>query len=216
MSEHLLWDGQQCAAPGLDIALPGTQHGWTWRAGECRVGLRSEPIRLVVIHATDGEGNAAQVHRTLTAKRLSVEFVIERDGRVYQFLDPARYHGAHCGGLNAESIGIEVVCRLDPHANQWGRPESSQIVQVVDPTAKWHRSNRRACLGLLAPQVVALTHLVDCLCSHAAIPATLADQRDYIPPNERGALRGVVGHAQVTTKHGDPPLDALAPFRGTT
>jgi hypothetical protein len=47
------------------------------------------------------------------------------------------------------------------------------------------------------------------------VPAALADERDYVPREERGALRGVVGHCQVTTGHADPPLGALEPFRRT-
>jgi hypothetical protein len=212
---QIVYAGALCEVPGVATWMP-SQHGMTWRAGTSRVRVRTVPESLICLHATDGEGDARQVYRTLSAKSLSVEFVVERGGRVVQFLDPARFQAAHVGGLNARAIGIEIVCRVHADGNPWRRPVSSQIVQVVDAQGNWHRSNRRECLGLLPAQTDALHRLVDWLCSATGITNTLADQRDYVPPAERAALRGVIGHAQVATEHGDPPLDAMALFRSPT
>lgn len=206
----ILFDGP-IDAPGLVTSLP-QEHKRTWREGQSRVAKRTTPPNLVCVHATDAENPAATVFASLSTRKLSVEFVIEQDGKVVQFLDPARFSAAHVGGLNARAIGIECVCRLHPNGNPRNRPESSQIVHVVNPDGTWLKSRRRACLGLFPAQVEALTLLVELLCSRMGIKPLAADPRDYVPPEERAALVGVIGHAQVTLKHGDPPLNALAPF----
>lgn len=209
----MIWDG---ASTDLVACRTWIQHGLTWPVGASRVALRTEAPCLVVLHATDGEGSAKSVHRVLTARGYSVHFVVERDGTIVQFLDPAERVAAHTGGLNAKSVGIEVVCRQSGSAQPVPtrpRPLDEHIYQVTDAAKTWVRSRRGPCWGLYQEQLDALGALVPALCKLMGVPAELADGRDYIPKADRGALRGVVGHVQVTTGHSDPPLAALALFR---
>lgn len=64
--------------------------------------------RMVVLHWTGGRGQREQVHRTLRAKDLSVQFLIESDGTIVQYTD-AQAHCSHARSVNAYSVGIEVV-----------------------------------------------------------------------------------------------------------
>ena len=209
----VIWDGA-----GTDAA--GAVHTWlttglTWPVGTSRVALRTEAPCLVVLHATDGEGNAKAIFRNLTARGYSVHFAVD-DGVVYQYLDPAERVAAHTGGLNARSVGIEVRCRMSgPDQPRPDKPRSldQHVYQVVDASKNWVRSRRGPCWGLYPDDLAALERLVPALCRLMGVPARLADERDYIPRPERAALRGVVGHCQVTTGHSDPPCAALDLFR---
>lgn len=212
----MIWDG---ASTDLVDGKTWLQHGLTWPVGTSRVALRTEAPCLVVVHATDGEGSAQSVHRVLTARGYSVHFALERDGTIFQFLDPAERVAAHTGGMNGRSVGIEVVCRqsgtLQPVPVK-PRPKDEHIYQLVDKAKtppKWISSRRAPCWGFYPEQLAALKKLVAGLCRLMGVPAELADARDYVPLPERAALRGVIGHAQVTTGHSDPPLAALNLFR---
>lgn len=71
---------------------------------------RQGKLDLVVWHHTAGEGNAAQIHRTLVGRGLSVHFTIDRDGTITQMadVDDVTYHA---GGYNSRSVGIEIANR---------------------------------------------------------------------------------------------------------
>jgi len=204
-----------CATEVVDFASTGL----TWPVGICHVSRRADPPTQIVIHVTGGEGSGQQVHRALTRRGYSVPFASDPIGTVWQYLDPAWFVAAHTGGLNARSIGIEVVNigrpaiwrRIPPAEwpNPYHRPLSSGYVHAVDPQGVYQRSSRAPMLGLLPDQLAGLRALVTALCGQMGIPCVRADLRPYIPRGERAGLRGVLGHVQVTTAHGDPSLDAI-------
>lgn len=226
----LVVDGKVIEVEGLDVES-GPALGLTWPVGRARVKERTFLPDLGVVHATGGEGGASRVFATLSnadhGRGYSVHFVIERSGRVVQFLDPARYEAAHVGGLNARSVGIEVANQMFPTGALIGRPKVESIVQVVGPIVGdyphdfttrngvrlyYRRSGRKACMGLLFPQLRALRLLAAALSSSLGIEPRRADLRDYIPIAERANLKGWLGHSNVTLGHGDPSLDSLDLF----
>ena len=73
---------------------------------------REERARWTILHWTGSERSgfqgASQIHRSLDARRLSVEFAITNEGTVWQYMDPAVQRGKHCSRLNKFSVGIEV------------------------------------------------------------------------------------------------------------
>lgn len=88
-----------------------------------RYGMRtkgSRSISQIMIHHTGGDGDGAgNVFNTLHNQRgLSVHFVIDDDGTIWQFLDCAE-KAWHAGGHNNISVGIE--CNLYPLAEE--RPD---------------------------------------------------------------------------------------------
>jgi len=107
-------------------AITWEEHGLGFLPGTCGVESRERSTDLGVIHYTAGEGSGPQVHRVLKARGLSCHFVVDRDGVIYQFVDPANYRCAHAGGrANDRSVGIEVACygwSRGPHAPDPERP----------------------------------------------------------------------------------------------
>ena len=73
---------------------------------------RTEKARYIVVHWTaserTGEAGAAQIRRSLMARRLSVEFAITNEGTIWQYVDPALLRCKHAARANRFSIGIEV------------------------------------------------------------------------------------------------------------
>jgi len=83
--------------------------------------------RAVVWHWTGGQGDHARVIETLHLRGLSVNFIIGRDGVVYQCCDADRMT-AHAGGKHAVlsanpwSVGVEV-CGLGGDGEWWTEPQ---------------------------------------------------------------------------------------------
>ncbi len=195
-----------------------SQHRRTWPVGLNYVRRRIARPNTIVMHITGAEHDAAQVYQTLSIRGYSVHFVIDRAGMVWQFLDALWFTAAHTGGLNARSIGIEVVNIGRPVVwrkyvsslwpNPYDRPMSAGWVHAVGADGKYVRSTRLPMLGLLPIQLASVKALVTALCAHTEVPLVRADSRPYVPRPEREALRGVLGHGQVTTAHGDPSVDS--------
>lgn len=95
-------EGGACCAHYLETGLEFT-------AANTRLRTRVSPVDLVVVHDTGGEGGGRRVYRTLLARRLSVHFLVDRAGLVWQYCDPATSVAAHVGPGNGRSVGIEVT-----------------------------------------------------------------------------------------------------------
>lgn len=69
-----------------------------------------ERVTQFVLHHSGGDGrDPSNMYRTLWFQRgLSVQYAVEDDGRIYQFLD-ARECAWHAGKHNALSIGVEAT-----------------------------------------------------------------------------------------------------------
>ncbi len=221
----IILGGHAVDEPGLR-SKTWFDHGMTWPVGKNYVKHRAAPVGLGVFHATGGEGDAAQVFRSLSVRGYSVEFVLDSEGVVWQFLDPLVHSAAHCGGLNARSLGIEVVNGMRPYDVTSTRPKSEAIYQVVSDRAPpgpdyvtrngrklyYLCSRRKDVTGLRPKQLEALRLLVRVLSAKTSIPHWPGALRDYVPVNERRDLRGWITHSAVTLGHSDPSLDSLSVF----
>lgn len=175
---------------------------------------------LLVLHDTAGEGDGAQVHRTLSARGLSIHFVVDRAGVVWQFLDPATHFAAHAGkGNNSRSVGIEFSNSVFDSAST-GRFANPAL--PLTGNEKLHgrpvildtrRGAKRRVLGHLPPQLVAARSLVRAILDACpTIPRRL-------PRGDNGKVHsrlvapgwaGVCGHLHLTDAHVDPAGDLLA------
>ena len=76
-------------------------------------------VKGFVVHHTGGRGTPESVVGTLNQRGLGVQYVMDRDGKVYQTLPPGA-RGAHIrpaqngsGLSNANSLGMEVIAKDD-------------------------------------------------------------------------------------------------------
>lgn len=125
---------------------------------------RELACRWCVLHWTaserTGEAGAAQIHRTLMHRGLSVEFAITNEGTIWQFVDPVEQRCRHCSRVNRYSVGVEVS------GIGWaGKPgrvlrgDSAKREVYEDRIHGW----KTTWLDYLEPQHVAVAALADVL-----------------------------------------------------
>lgn len=203
-----------------------------------RYGSRAalgDPLRLVrqfLVHHSGGDGrNPGGMFETLWRQRgLSVQFALEDDGRVYQFLD-AKEMAWHAGSANRTSVGVECCLFPDAQRNpdyyspanceRRGNLSHATEVEVL-------QGMRRKVFLMPDPQVEALARLVAgvwvALGWHAAqekIPDPVRVARFSAPPlfprdpadasvvparvvPRATAHDGLLGHLHVSPKKWDP------------
>jgi N-acetyl-anhydromuramyl-L-alanine amidase AmpD len=177
-----------------------------------RLRMRTE-TRMVVAHHTGGEGDAAQVHRTLVERGLSVHFVVDAVGLVTQFVD-AEVRAAHAKTANGFSIGIEVINGATDKPGPRNRTLVRENVHGVDAT--------RA--TFLPAQVTSTLALIEALCGAYELPMAVPMHgtdvlSTVMPAAQLASFRGVVGHLQIDAQKVDPGLALLRavaahPLRG--
>jgi len=81
---------------------------------------KGEPLKAdkyFIIHHTAGRGTATGVMNTLNKRELAIQWVVDREGNIYQML-PRGSRGAHIrnsdlGPNNSNSQGVEVIAKND-------------------------------------------------------------------------------------------------------
>lgn len=151
---HIVIGGEQYTVDAL--MLTWKESGWHFPALRHR-----RETRTVCWHHTAGEGGAERVFRTLLQRKLSVHFVIERDGRVVQYAD-TEARCSHAGSANGHSIGVEVVNRADmrPVANGVRRELVREVIH----------GDERITTTFLAPQVRSALALAEVLSEAYHLP----------------------------------------------
>jgi len=179
---------------GHPLAVPFDVHTWyTTGLAFSGLGMRSS-TQTVGLHWTGGEGDAAGVHRTLTARRLSVQFYIAYDGSVYQFCD-ASSRAAHIGTENARCVGIEIANRAST-VDDPKHPRETYADTVHGRTFK---------ASYFTPaQVASAKALTTALCAAYGLPYVSPDAHTALDPVALRSFRGVVGHYHVTVRKNDP------------
>lgn len=70
---------------------------------------RGAPPSMIVVHHSDTT-NALATKRALTWRGFSTHYEVDRDGTIYEYLDPAKFVAWHAGGnTNHRSIGIDFT-----------------------------------------------------------------------------------------------------------
>lgn len=181
-------------------------------------GLRArEDTRYIVLHWTAGVGLARQVFATLARKRLSVHFVVEPDGTVYQFAETDRLcqHAGkiddgdgdgHQASGNRYSIGIEIVNPANTMVLARG-VERQAIREVI-------HGQERIYSSFTSAQVVAVLELVEHLCGEWRLPMVVPMLGSDVLSTVMGEaafadFRGVLGHLHLTMSKSDPGLAVL-------
>jgi N-acetyl-anhydromuramyl-L-alanine amidase AmpD len=166
------------------------------------LGKRTE-TRAVVVHHTGGEGDAAQVHRVLKGRGLSVQFFIDHLGIIHQYCD-ASARASHAGTANGWSCGIEIQNRANANPVQRGIKREVVIERIHGKEGK--RTT------MLPEQVASAIALVEVLCKAYGlpmeVPLTGADVTATVVPN-LSMWRGVLGHLHLKATKIDPGLVVL-------
>jgi N-acetyl-anhydromuramyl-L-alanine amidase AmpD len=177
------------------------------------LGKRAE-TRMALWHWTGGVGRAPQVFRTLQERRLSVHFLIEPEGVIWQYAD-AMLRCSHAGVANGFSVGIEITnpaTRLDV--------EDGLKRQVLADEVHGKRIRYQ---GFTDAQVKSARALARSLSLAFGLPLDVPRNADgsiirrLLTKPESDDFRGHAGHYHFSLAKTDPGpcfLESIVPLRG--
>lgn len=119
--------------------------GAVWSQSPNHSSRKGAVIDKVVIHITDGSPSLSGcVERFQKAEtKASPHFVIGRDGTVVQLVELSRA-AWHAKGWNAESVGIEHVCRSPNELKGWAKLSRETRRKLVECDEDADRGEQRS------------------------------------------------------------------------
>lgn len=202
---YLVLGGQR-----VPVNVP-VNHSLVFAPGMPGTRVRTQPVQFGVMHWSGGDNDASDVYDTLTARGLSIHFILDRAGTIWQCADPARVVCAHVGsGPNAISWGVEIVnygaAQTPPEAGR----ERERYEALI-------RGRWRTVADFLPAQYIAIGALFDAVQTALRLPKAVHHGTEIVPWAELRRFRGVIGHFHVSDDKRDPgtrPLERLAQHWG--
>jgi N-acetylmuramoyl-L-alanine amidase len=160
----------------------------------------TQQIDQFVMHF-DAAGSSRKCFEVLQQRKLSVHFMLDTDGTIYQTLD-TKERAWHATKANDRSVGVEIA-NLGTFPIE-GRLPPGAVVGMIQGQDLWMEDFTPA-------QYQALAHLTAALCT--ALPQLRCDYpRDadgrviphILSDDEFQQFRGVLGHYHVQTNKVDP------------
>ena len=184
---------------GLPIAMKSTVKTWHQTSLDFpALGKRSE-TNAVGLHWTGGEGGGAQVHRVLKLRGLSVHFLVDQEGVIWQYAD-AGVRCSHIGSANSTTVGIEISNRAN------GKDHVRYPRERYQERVHGHKF---FCSSFYPAQVAATKELTEMLCKAYGLPFVTPAVDTCLDPRSLKLFRGVLGHFHVTRRKVDPGIRLL-------
>lgn len=186
-------------------------HSLSFSPGDEGTRKRTVPIQMGVMHWTAAENPAVRVHETLTNRGLSIHFILDRDGVIYQCADPGLVVCSHAGrGVNDLSWGVEIV-------NYGGVAKGRQPPARGADRERYEcviHGHSRLCADFYPAQYAAIWELFDTVHGALGIPkGVYAGESTLVRWPQLKKFRGVIGHFHAALKKTDPgtrPLEYLS------
>tara|TARA_R100000808_G_scaffold14243_1_gene33773 strand:+ start:1529 stop:2401 length:873 start_codon:yes stop_codon:yes gene_type:complete len=153
-------------------------------------------IRMFVTH-WDAALHSRSTQSILDRRGLSVHFLIDNDGTIYQTAD-LQHVCFHAGKVNKSSIGVEISNAFYPKYQQWYIKNGYGERPLVPKTIV-HNATVEEHLGFYQNQISALKALVQAVHRACNIPLQTPRAGRVHPPAMRGEYRGFVHHYQLTS-----------------
>ena len=158
-------------------------------------------VRQIVVHL-DGCRDSRMCFDVLHNQRgLSVHFMVDNDGTIYQTLDLV-HCAFHAGGVNEISVGIELCNRGDAARNPkfYAEPRPKVTCRIHDA--------QFLCYDFTPAQYEAMVHLCRVLTRVFEVPLQApldsASRPVWTKLDNYRAFRGFVGHYHLSTNKWDP------------
>jgi len=166
--------------------------------------------RMMVLHWTGGEGGAEQVARTLAKRRLSVDFVVEKDGTIYQLnTNIAGRYTLHAGRANKASVGVEIV-NYGYRATKLLVPRKGRDRTLQDQVI---HGRKRKVAGFTNQQVLSVLRLTEWFCDEFDVPRQIPASSTELSEEDYRRFTGICGHLHVTKKKTDPGMQLFMMLR---
>lgn len=151
------------------------------------IRARKNPPKQIILHWTASENPILKVLRNLRARNLGYHYIIDREGILYNIIDP-NYVASHASEWNETSIGISLVSRGLALPNQ----QNSYDFMLRGTTLR--------ILEFPSSQVDATAKICEELTRKYSIPYLFWPYDQVAPLN----FRGILGHYQTTLRKIDP------------
>ena len=174
------------------VVLPFMAGGMKLTKGYKKV-IEKRPIKNFVCH-WDVCLNSKSTFRVLQNRGLSVHFLIDNDGTIYQPLD-MNHIGYHAGSSkwNAASVGVEIANAYYPKHQAWYVKNGFGERPIWDK-AKVHGKVLKPFLGFYDVQLQALKALMEAVHKAAGIPLKTPDSTTTYSTAARGTYKGFISH----------------------
>jgi hypothetical protein len=174
------------------VVLPFMKGGLKLTKGYKKVVEKRNPTNFVC--HWDVCLNSKSCHRVLQNRGLSVHFLIDNDGTIYQLLD-MNHIAYHAGGSkwNANSIGVEISNAYYPKHQNWYKKHGFGE-RPIWREKKVHGSYLEPFLGFYDVQLEALKALMKAVNEATGIPLETPNSSTTSAPAVRGAYKGFISH----------------------
>lgn len=158
--------------------------------------VKNKVNRLIVLHH-DVCLSSKDCFRVLNKRGLSINFMVDCDGTVYQSVDCAD-SAQQAGSVNSWSVGIEVCNPLEVKYNTYYTTVKKLPPRPIIKSQKIHGKVYKNFLGYYPEQIQALEVLVKSLCEGLDIPKQTPDSSTVFPGALNGSYTGVIAHYHLT------------------
>ena len=174
------------------VVLPFMKGGMKLTKGYKKVVEQRKPTNFVC--HWDVCLNSKSCHRVLQNRGLSVHFLIDNDGTIYQLLD-MNHIAYHAGGSkwNANSIGVEISNAYYPKHQKWYKKHGFGE-RPIWKEKKVHGSYLEPFLGFYDVQLDALKALMKAVNEATGIPLETPNSSTTSAPAVRGQYKGFISH----------------------
>lgn len=174
------------------VVLPFMKGGMKLTKGYKKVVEKREPNNFVC--HWDVCLNSKSCFKVLSQRGLSVHFLIDNDGTIYQLLD-MNHIAYHAGSSkwNANSIGVEISNAYYPKYQNWYR-KNGYGERPVWREKKVHGSYLEPFLGFYDVQLEALKALMKAVNEATGIPLKTPNSSTTSAPAVRGQYEGFISH----------------------
>lgn len=174
------------------VVLPFMKGGMKLTKGYKKVVEKREPSNFVC--HWDVCLNSKSCFKVLSQRGLSVHFLIDNDGTIYQLLD-MNHIAYHAGSSkwNANSIGVEISNAYYPKYQNWYR-KNGFGERPVWREKKVHGSYLEPFLGFYDVQLEALKALMKAVNEATGIPLETPNSSTTSAPAVRGQYEGFISH----------------------
>ena len=201
--DYIIIDGKKERVPFPVVIWdePGGMSFYGQKGWRKRLDPSGKKIDLFVLH-WDVCTSTHQCFHVLITRGLSVHFMLDGDGTVYQALDLAEARAWHAGNFNERSIGVEIQNPVLPKYNHTQNPSRTVITeQHVHCGGTWQH------LDFHDIQKKRVAQVAEVMCDLFKIPRVLpmrgGSVSRYLAPKR---YRGVCGHFHLSKKKRDPGL----------
>ena len=174
------------------VVLPFMKGGMKINKGYKKVVEKRKPSNFVC--HWDVCLNSKSCFKVLSQRGLSVHFLIDNDGTIYQLLD-MNHIAYHAGSSkwNANSIGVEITNAYYPKYQSWYR-KNGFGERPVWKEKKVHGSYLEPFLGFYDVQLDALKALMKAVNNATGIPLETPNSSTISAPAVRGSYKGFISH----------------------